>query len=189
LAEVQAANAAPSRRHSKVDPASVDVKLKLAEVAFVGFAGVAVIVVLGAARSIVHVYVAGVASVLPAGSMARTLKVWLPAASPLYELGDVQAAYAAPSRLQAKVDPASVAVNANVAAVWFVGFAGLDEIVVFGAVVSTVTVRALEAADELPAASVAVAVYEWVPSGTAVTAFVQTPPASAAVVPFEMASW
>jgi hypothetical protein len=81
LGLVQAANPAPSSWHSNVLPASVEVKLKLAEVAFVGLAGVAVMDVSGAAVSIVQVKLAGVASVLPAGSVARTWKVWLPAAS------------------------------------------------------------------------------------------------------------
>ena len=36
----------------------------------------------GAVASIVHVWVAGVASTLPAGSVARTWKVWLPSARP-----------------------------------------------------------------------------------------------------------
>jgi hypothetical protein len=65
--------------HSKLEPASVEVKLKLADVEFVGFAGPDVIVVSGAVRSIVHVWLAGVASVFPAGSVARTWNVWPPA--------------------------------------------------------------------------------------------------------------
>ena len=60
----------------------VEVKLKLGAVEFVGSEGPAVIVVSGAVRSIVHVWLAGVASVLPAGSVARTSNVWLPPASP-----------------------------------------------------------------------------------------------------------
>ena len=80
---MQAPKAAPSSLHSKVDPASVDVKLKLAEVEFVGSAGPAVIVVSGADRSIVHVWLAGVPSVFPAGSVARTSNVWLPAVKPV----------------------------------------------------------------------------------------------------------
>ena len=54
-------------------------KLKLGAVEFVGMAGPAVIVVSGAARSTVQVWLAGVAGV-PAGSVARTWTVWLPAA-------------------------------------------------------------------------------------------------------------
>ena len=55
-------------------------KLKLGAVEFVGLEGPAVIVVSGAARSTVQVWLAGVASVFPAGSIARTWTVWLPPA-------------------------------------------------------------------------------------------------------------
>jgi hypothetical protein len=80
---VQAAKAAPSRLQANVEPASVDVKLKLGAVELLGLLGLAVIVVSGAVKSIVHVKLAGVGSTLPAGSVARTWKVWLPAASPV----------------------------------------------------------------------------------------------------------
>jgi hypothetical protein len=59
------------------------VKLKLALVDDVGSLGEAVMVVLGAEASIVQVWAAGLASVLPAGSVARTAKVWDPSASAL----------------------------------------------------------------------------------------------------------
>ena len=72
---MQAAKAAPSSLHSKLEPASVEVKLKLAEVEFVGSEGPTVIVVSGAVRSTVHGWLAGVASVFPAGSVARTSNV------------------------------------------------------------------------------------------------------------------
>jgi hypothetical protein len=68
--------------HANVEPASVDVKLKLAEVTFVGLAGLTVMEVSGAARSIVQVKLASVGSTLPDGSVARTWKVWLPAVRP-----------------------------------------------------------------------------------------------------------
>ncbi len=74
-------NGAPSSLHSKVLPALVAVKPKLALVLLVVSGGLAVIVVSGAVVSMVQVKLAGVASTLPAGSMARTWKVWLPAAS------------------------------------------------------------------------------------------------------------
>ncbi len=64
-------------------PALVAEKLKLALVLFVVAGGFAVIVVSGAVVSMVHVKLAGVASTLPSVSMARTWKVWLPAASEL----------------------------------------------------------------------------------------------------------
>jgi hypothetical protein len=80
---VQAAKAAPSRLHWNVEPASLEVKLKLGPVTFDGLAGAEVIVVSGAVRSTVHVWLAGVPSVFPAGSVARTWNVWLPAVKPV----------------------------------------------------------------------------------------------------------
>jgi adenine deaminase len=77
---VQAAKTPASSLHSKVLLASVDVKLKLALVLLVVAAGLAVIVVSGAVVSMVQVKLAGVASVLPTASVARTWKVWLPTA-------------------------------------------------------------------------------------------------------------
>ena len=79
----QAANALPSSEHSKMLPASVPVKLKVALVPLVSASGLVVMVVSGAVMSMVHVKAAGVASTLPAVSMARTWKVWLPAARPV----------------------------------------------------------------------------------------------------------
>jgi hypothetical protein len=61
----------------------VEVKEKLALVWLVGFAGVAVIDVFGGPVSTVQVWLAELASVFPAGSVARTSKVWLPSASPV----------------------------------------------------------------------------------------------------------
>ncbi len=61
-------------RHWKVEPPSLDEKLKVAPVALVGFAGEESIVVCGAVRSIVKVRLLGV-STLPAASVARTRMV------------------------------------------------------------------------------------------------------------------
>ena len=59
----------------------------------------------------VQVWVAGVGSVLPAGSVARTRKVWEPWVSPVYWRGEVHAVKAAPSRAHSNVDPVSSAVK------------------------------------------------------------------------------
>lgn len=77
--DVQAPYPVPSRSHSNVAVASGDEKVKEAEVEFVGEAGPEAIVVSGAVRSIVQVEAAGVASRLPAGSLARALNVCEPA--------------------------------------------------------------------------------------------------------------
>jgi hypothetical protein len=183
---VQDAKAPPSSLHSNVEPASVEVNANAALVWLVGLAGALVMLVFGAVRSTVHVTWAGDASTFPAWSTARTRNVWLPSASALYVVGEVQAANAPASRLHWKVEPASVDVNANVALVWLVGLAGLDVIVVFGATVSTLTVRTADEPETFPAGSVAVAVRECKPSVN-VIARDQLPAASAAAVPFDVA--
>src|SRR5438128_10472786 len=103
----------------------------------------------------VHVKLAGVASTLPAGSVARTWKVWRPSASALLLCGLVQAAKAAPSSLHSKVLPALVAVKLKLALVLFVTRRSSDLIVVSGAVVSMVQVKLAGDASTLPAVSIA----------------------------------
>jgi hypothetical protein len=56
---------------------------KLAEVAFVGEAGAEPIAVSGAVRSTTQARVAGVPSVFPTGSVARTSKACAPSPRPL----------------------------------------------------------------------------------------------------------
>ena len=51
---VQAPQAPPSMRHSKVEPPSLELKVKVAAFEPVGFVGLESIVVCGAARSIVN---------------------------------------------------------------------------------------------------------------------------------------
>ena len=80
---VQLAKAPPSSEHWNVEPASDDVKLKLALVTFVGLAGAPVSVVLGAAVSTVQVRVAGVASVFESASVALTWNVCDPTERPV----------------------------------------------------------------------------------------------------------
>jgi hypothetical protein len=81
LGLVQPANAAPSRRHWNVLPSSDDVKLKLT-LAEDGSEGFTVMIVSGGVTSTIQVRAAGVASVFPAPSIARTSKVCEPSASP-----------------------------------------------------------------------------------------------------------
>lgn len=68
-------------RHWNVLPLSDDVKLKLT-LPEDGSEGFAVIVVCGGVTSTVQVRVAGVASVFPTGSVARTSNVCEPSDSP-----------------------------------------------------------------------------------------------------------
>ena len=58
-------------------------KVNVAEVLLVVALGWPVIVVSGGVASIVQVKPAGLVSMLPAASFARTLKVWLPSVRPL----------------------------------------------------------------------------------------------------------
>ena len=66
-----------------MEPVSVEVNVKLAELEATVPDGPEAIAVSGGVVSwTVQVRLAGVASTLPAASMARTRKVWLPAARP-----------------------------------------------------------------------------------------------------------
>ena len=64
-----------SMRHSKVEPPSEELNAKVGVVFPDGLEGLESMVVFGAVRSTVQVWLAGVASVLPAVSVARTWKV------------------------------------------------------------------------------------------------------------------
>ena len=76
--EVQGANAAASSEHSSRDPGSLPENAKLALWLLVGSAGPDSIAVSGGVTSIVHAYDAGLGSLFPAASVARTWKVWVP---------------------------------------------------------------------------------------------------------------
>ena len=78
---MQEANDPASSLHWKVEPLFELVKLKLADVWFVGLAGCDVIVTVGAVVSIVHVELA--LPVFPAASVAVTVKACAPAARPV----------------------------------------------------------------------------------------------------------
>jgi hypothetical protein len=119
---------------------------------FVSRSGFAVNAASGATVSTVQVDVAGDASVLPAGSVATTLNVWLPSARAEGVKGLVQAAVVVPSRVHAKVESASLEVKVNGAVGSFVGFPGLAVIVVSGTVASYLSVA--DPAPWFPAASV-----------------------------------
>ncbi len=57
--------------------------MKVAAPVVAGLLGPVTIVVTGAAVSTIHAYVAGEPSTLPALSIARTAKVWVPSARPV----------------------------------------------------------------------------------------------------------
>src|SRR6185436_6287253 len=128
-----AANAAASTRHSNV-PVSVEENPNVGVLSPVAPAGPVSIVVFGAVRSITIVCVAGVASVLPAASVARTLTVCEPAARAVVVNGVVQLANAPLSTWHSNVEPPSEELKPIVGVVSLVGLGAGAVIVVFGAV-------------------------------------------------------
>ena len=87
--------------------------MNVAELTTAVLEGAAVIVVSGGVLSTTQVNDAGVASVLPAASRARTSNVWLPSPRLLMSCGLVAAANVAPSRRDSNVE-VSFALNVNV---------------------------------------------------------------------------
>ena len=131
----------PSMRHSKLELPSEELKLKSGVVLLDGSDGLEPIVVFGAVRSTVQVWLAGVASVLPAASVARTSKVWLPAVSAGATVSGLVHDVQLPASMRhSKLEPGSVELKLKLGVVLLDGSAGLEVIVVFGAVRSTVQV-------------------------------------------------
>ena len=119
--------------------------------------------VVSGGESIVQPKLAGVASVLPSASMARTANVCWPTARPVYCAGVSHSANAAPSSAHSNVESTSVAVKVNVALVAEVGSSGADEIVVSG---GTATVHSCSAgvSSTAPSALRATTSKVWSPS-------------------------
>src|ERR687894_477697 len=133
---MQAAKAAPSREHSKAEPDSLELKWNEALVLVVVAGGAVVIVVCGAAVSTVIARLAGLVSVLPAASVARTSNVCAPSDNAPVVCGEVHAAKAAASTRHWKLAPASLE-NPNVGVESPVRPVGPESIVVCGAAAST----------------------------------------------------
>src|SRR4051794_2630348 len=127
----------------------------------------AVIATVGGPRSIDHVWLAGVASLFPAASVARTSKVWLPSASAAVVCGLVQALQLPPSTRHSNVEPASDEWNVNAGVAVLSSAGGAESIVVSGAVRSIVHVKEAGLASVLPAGSVARTSKVWLPPGRA----------------------
>ena len=100
---------------------------------------------------------AGLASVLPAASVARTSTVCEPAARPTKSFGEAQGSHGPVpgSSWHSNVEPPSSAVKAKVALLALVGSVGPETMVVSGAVRSIVQVNDAGVGSVLPAASVA----------------------------------
>ena len=153
---MQAVQEPASILHSKLEPVSLELKEKAGVVLFEGSLGCAVIEVLGAAVSIVQVWLAGVASVLPAWSVARTSKVWLPSLSAGERVsGLVQAVQEPLSILHSKLEPVSLEANEKLGVVLFEGSLGCVVIDVSGAVLSTRRFATVAEGAEFPTRSVA----------------------------------
>src|SRR6478672_5296624 len=157
----------PSTRHANVEPVSDELKSKLGVVSFEGLDGLESIVVAGAVRSIVHVCVAGVPSVFPAASVARTSKLWLPSPRADVVSGLVHGLQLPPSTRHSNVEAGSPALNPNVGVASLDGPAGPLSMVVFGAVRSIVQVKLAGVPSVFPTASVARTSKVWVPSPSA----------------------
>src|SRR5260370_785454 len=113
-------------------------------------------VVVGARGSIVQVELAGVASVLPAASVARTSKVWLPSLSAGESVSGLEQAVQLPLSIRhSKAEPLSDELKVKVGVVLLEGLEGLESMVVLGAVRSIVQVEPAGVASVLPAWSVA----------------------------------
>jgi hypothetical protein len=95
--------------------------LNVADVLHVGPCGPDSMIVTGGVRSTLHVKEAAVLLTLPARSVARALKTWVPSMSPLYSTRAEQGENWAESRLQEKVQPGSWAVIVNETPGDFVG--------------------------------------------------------------------
>jgi hypothetical protein len=136
--DVHGSHVPPSSLHSNVEPVSEELNVKVGVVLPDGLAGLESIVVFGAVVSSVHVDAAGDASVLPAASVARTSKVWLPSPSAGEIVsGLVHADQLRPSMRHWKVEPVSEELKLKSGVVSFDGSAGPESIVVSGAVLST----------------------------------------------------
>ena len=135
MGDAQVLKAAPSRLHSNVAPDLLDEKVNVTELSLTAPDGPEVIVV-STGASTVQVLLAGVASMLPAPSLARAWKLWLPSAKPAYTFGDAQVLKAALSKLHSKVELVSLDEKLNVAELLLAVPDGPESIWVSGGVVS-----------------------------------------------------
>lgn len=140
---VHGAHEPESSLHSNVAGLSVDVKPNVGFGVFDGSDGVTEKLVSGGVVSTVHVCVAGVPSLLPAASFARTSSVCGVSERPVKVTGSLHAAQPAASRLHSNVASGSSDEKSKVAIGEFVGFAGPETMVVVGSAVSRTVVVVL----------------------------------------------
>ena len=101
---------------------------------------------------------------MPAASVARTVKLWLPSVRLLSWSGDVQLLYALPSTEHSNVELCSEEVKEKLGLGLFDGSDGCPVIVVSGATVSTVQVEVAGDWSTFPKVSVARTLKVWLPS-------------------------
>jgi hypothetical protein len=133
---VHEANAPPSSAQKKVASASALVNVKDADELLL-VTGPEVIVTVGGTASIVQLYVS-VSLVLPARSVALTLKECAPSSKLLYACGETHAEKSASSSAHSKVDALSSLSKAKLAERLPLCDGGLELMLAFGAVASIV---------------------------------------------------
>ncbi len=134
--EVQELSSNESKEQEKVHGSSSQVKVKVAVMEAFMAGGLSVMVVVGAFVSKVQVWLAGVASMLPAASVAVMLTLYSPSSSKVGLKGEVQAVASSSLTWQLKVH--SLSLQEKVKVVVVLRSAGLVSRVVSGGVVSTV---------------------------------------------------
>jgi hypothetical protein len=151
---------AESSLHWKLEPLSLEEKLKFAVDDIVVPDGPETIEVLGGVVSpsalMVQLRPAGEASVLPAASVALTEKACEPTVKELYSRGELQALQGPESSLHWKLEPLSLEEKPKLALVEMVVPGGPERIVVSGAAVSfggAAVVRTIATARRTPATS------------------------------------
>ena len=155
----------PSSSHWKVTSGSSGEEYwNVAEVELVGLFGPEVMEVSDPAVSTEKLRLAGLASVLPASSVARTSKVCGPSVSVPVVWGVVQEVKVPPSTAHSKVELGSVEVNSKVGVLSAVGPEGPAVMFVSGSTVSTVKVCDAGVGSGLPTASRARTSKVWEPS-------------------------
>ena len=112
-------------------------------------------VVSGGTVSTFHERVAGLVSILPAASVARTVNACCPSARFEWTRGEEQGVRGSPSSAHWKVTPVSFELNPKLAFAEFQTPDGPEVMVVSGAAASTVHVRVAALASAFPAGSTA----------------------------------
>ena len=148
-------NPALVTKHSNVEPGSVEVNVNVGVLSLVNPVGPPVIVVSGTTESTVNVRLAGVGSMLPAVSMARSSKVCSPSVRTTSSTGETHAANGLSSNRHSNEATPTAASKEKIGVLSVVRPDGPLVIVVSGAVVSTWMLTPAGSVSTLPTASIA----------------------------------